>query len=176
MAKEGSAQKCHVSKGARPILIGGLDAGHHTSVALLDLGGNIVYLDTFIHPQNSQILENITEAGNVAVLSTDRARPPSQARKIAASISAKLVLPAKNMTKKKKRILVEDYIEERKDSPNLPKRRLNDHERAALASAIFAYRRFRPGFKKLEDRVEKENEANLEKMRSQLFLMMIRDI
>lgn len=157
----------------RQFLIGGIDVGYHTSVALLDLGGNVVFLDTFIHPQNSDVLDRMTELGNVLVLSTDRARPPSQARKIAASISAKMLLPAKNMTKKKKRLLVEDYMEERTEQI---RKRMNDHEKAALASAIFAYRRFRPGFKKLEDRLKKENEANLESKRRELFLRMTRDI
>ena len=157
----------------RPFLIGGLDVGLHTSIALLDLAGNIIYLDTLIHPQNSDILERMIKMGNVLVLSTDRAKPPSHAKKIAASISAKMVLPAKNMTKKKKRILIGNFMEERREAP---KKRLNDHEKSALASAIFAYKRFRPGFKKLEDRLAKEKgTAKLGKMRQELFLRMIRD-
>ena len=163
-----------VSRAKRRILICGIDVGHHTSVALLDLAGNVLYLDTFVHPQNSDVLECITELGNVLVLSTDRAKPPSQVRKIAASIAAKMVLPAKNMTKKKKRILIEDYVREKEV---VFESRLNDHEKAALASAIFAYRRFRPGFKKLEDRLEKEREIkNLDPLRQELFLRMTRDI
>jgi predicted RNase H-like nuclease (RuvC/YqgF family) len=157
----------------RPFIIGGIDVGLHTSIALLDLAGDIIYLDTLIHPQNSDILERMIKMGNVLVLSTDRAKPPSQAKKIAASISAKMILPAKNMTKKKKRLLVEDFIKKGRAEV---KKRMNDHEKAALASAIFAYRRFRPGFKKLEDRLKKENEANLERKRGELFLRMTRDI
>jgi predicted RNase H-like nuclease (RuvC/YqgF family) len=161
------------SSSKRPFLIGGIDVGLHTSFALLDLGGNIVYLDTLVHPQNSDVLDHITELGNVMILSTDRAKPPSQAKKIAASISAKLVLPAKNMTKKKKRILIDDFIEERKEPP---KARLNNHEKSALASAIFAYKKFKPGFKKLEDRMKRESGTEkFEKLRNELFLKMIRD-
>jgi hypothetical protein len=158
----------------RQFLIGGIDVGHHTSVALVNLASNVVYLDTFIHPQSANVLDRMTEMGNVLVLSTDRAKPPAQVKKIAASIAAKIVLPAKNMTKKKKRILIEDFTYERKEPP---KARLNDHEKSALASAIFAYRRFRPGFKKLEDRLAKEKNAEkLEIHRQELFLRMTRDI
>ncbi len=171
MEKMRMAQPAPVN--SRPFLIGGIDVGYHTSIALLDLSGSVVYLETFVQPQNSDVLERMTELGNVLILSTDRARPPSQARKIAASISAKMLLPAKNMTKKKKRVIIEDFAESDK---TLPKPRMNDHEKAALASAIFAYRKFRPGFKKLEDRLKKENEANLEKRRRELFLRMTRDI
>jgi len=155
----------------RPFLIGGLDVGQHTSIALLDLAGNVVHLVTLLHPQNSDLLDRITELGNVMIISTDRAKPPSQVRKIAASIDARMILPAKNMTKKKKRILIEDFMENRERE-----KRMNGHEKSALASAIFAYKKFRPGFKKLEDRVRKESEANLEKSRNELFLRMIRDI
>jgi predicted RNase H-like nuclease (RuvC/YqgF family) len=161
----------------RRMLIGGIDVGHHTSIALLGLDGEIAHLSTLVHPQDSEVLERMTETGNVMVLSTDRARPPSHVRKLAASVAANLVLPAKNMTRKKKRILVEDYIEERKDSPGLPRKRMNDHEKSALASAIFAYRKFRPGFKKLEDRLKKERKTrDTDRLRNELFLRMIKDI
>jgi predicted RNase H-like nuclease (RuvC/YqgF family) len=157
----------------RPLLIGGIDVGHHTSTALLALDGSLVRLATLVHPRDSEILEMLTDPGNVIVLSTDRARSPSQVHKLAASVSAHMVLPAKNMTKKKKRILIEDYAEDR----DIPERRLNDHEKSALASAIFAYRRFRPGFKKLEDRLKKEGKTTkLEKLRQELFIRMSNDI
>ncbi|NIO21839.1 MAG: DUF460 domain-containing protein [Candidatus Aenigmarchaeota archaeon] len=153
----------------REILIGGIDVGLHTSIALLDLNGEIVCLDTLVHPKNSQTLDHMMDCGNVLVLSTDRAKPPSQMKKIASSISAKLILPAKNMTKKKKRLLILDFLEE--------EIKMNDHEKAALASAIFAYKRFRPNFKKLHDRLEKDKEMDkLTEKRKELFLKMVKDI
>lgn len=153
----------------RQILIGGIDVGLHTSIALLNLDGGIVCLDTLVHPQNSQVLNHITDCGNVLVLSTDRAKPPSQLKKIASSISAKTILPAKNMTKKKKRLLILDFLEE--------EMKMNSHEKAALASAIFAYKKFRPNFKKLRDRLEKERKTEkFERKRKELFLKMVKDI
>jgi predicted RNase H-like nuclease (RuvC/YqgF family) len=155
--------------GGRQLLIGGIDVGLHTSVALLDLNGELVCLDTLVHPQNSQVLDHITDLGNVLVLSTDRSKPPSQLKKLASSISAKLILPAKNMTKKKKRLLILDFIEE--------EMKMNSHEKSALASAIFAYKKFRPNFKKLRDRLEKNgNVKDFEKSRKELFLKMVKDI
>ena len=153
----------------RPLLIGGIDVGLHTSIALLDLEGRIVCLDTLIHPKNSQTLDHITDCGNILVLSTDRAKPPSQMKKLASSISAKMILPAKNMTRKKKRVAILDFLEEP------PK--MNDHEKSALASAIFAYKKFRPNFKKLKDRlVKNKRQEDFENLRNELFLKMVKDI
>lgn len=155
--------------GQRQLLIGGIDVGLHTSIALLDLNGEIVCLDTLIHPKNSHILEHIMDYGNVLVLSTDRAKPPSNMKKLASSISAKMILPSRNMTRKKKRVAILDFIEEP------PK--MNSHEKAALASAIFAYKKFRPNFKKLEDKLQKENKMDkFEKRRQALFLRMVKDV
>jgi predicted RNase H-like nuclease (RuvC/YqgF family) len=153
----------------RQLLIGGIDVGLHTSIALLNLDGEIVCLDTLIHAQNSQVLDHMMDFGNVLVLSTDRAKPPSQMKKLASSISAKMILPSRNMTRKKKRIAILDFLEEP------PK--MNSHEKAALASAIFAYKKFRPSFKKLRDRLEKGKEiGKLTEKRKELFLKMAKDI
>ena len=158
----------------RPALIGGIDVGLHTSIALLDLSGDIACLDTLVSAKNSQILEHMLDFGKIGVISTDRAKAPSQAKKIASSISAKLLLPSKNMTKKKKRLLIKDFLGEEEENI-----RMNSHEKAALASAIFAYKKFRPNFKKLKDKMEKKNgnkAGRFEKERKELFLKMARDI
>ncbi len=169
MMKTGKTQTNHAST-ERSLLIGGIDVGLHTSVALLDLDGEIVCLDTLVHPKNSQVLDHITDCGNVLVMSTDRAKSPSQMKKLASSISAKLILPAKNMTRKKKRLLVIDFLRD-----EIPK--MNDHEKSALASAIFAYKKFRPNFKKLRDRLEKNGSVKeFDKSRRELFLKMVKDI
>jgi predicted RNase H-like nuclease (RuvC/YqgF family) len=169
MMKTGKTQTKPAST-ERSLLIGGIDVGLHTSVALLDLDGGIVCLDTLVHPKNSQTLDHITDCGNILVLSTDRAKPPSQMKKLASAISAKLILPSKNMTRKKKRLLVYDFLRD-----EIPK--MNSHEKAALASAIFAYKKFRPNFKKLRDRLEKNGNSNdFEKSRNELFLRMVKDI
>jgi predicted RNase H-like nuclease (RuvC/YqgF family) len=165
--KERQILKKRQRKSSRKLLIVGIDVGLHTSLALLDLDGNVVCLDTINSPTNAEILRTILDFGDVVTVSTDRHKPPSRVKKIASSISANLVLPRKNMTKKKKRILIYDFFE---DEP-----KLNSHEKSALASAIFAYKRFVPRFKKLKDRLMKENrEEDFENLREKLVLGELR--
>ncbi len=153
--------------GERKLLIGGIDVGLHTSIALLDLDGKIISLDTLVNAENSYVIDHIMDFGNVLVLSTDKAKAPSRMKKIANSISAKILLPSKNLTKKKKRILVSKFLEE--------EIKMNDHEKAALASAIFAYKRFVPSFKKLQDKLQKNGKIYAyEKERRALFLRMLK--
>lgn len=154
---------------AKPLLIGGIDVGLHTGLAFLDLDGNPVCIETLKNVKNSQILDRITELGKVMVLSTDRAKIPRRMKKISSSLSAKTILPAKNMTKKKKRLLVKDFLRE--------ELKLDSHEKSALASAIFAYRRFVPNFNKLRDKLKKENKLeSYSSKRRLLFLRIVRDL
>lgn len=134
----------------RPTLIAGIDVGLHTSLALLDLDGNIVYLDSFYSPRSCDLLRLITSHGTIAVLSTDRAKAPARAKKIASTLSAGLLLPVRNMTKKRKRLLIREFLEEKVS--------MDSHQRAALASAIFAFRKLRPGLKKMRDRLIKRGD------------------
>ena len=132
----------------RKLLVAGMDAGLHTSVSLLDLDGNIVFLKTLKSPRMCELLEIVSGFGKVISISTDRKRPPAIIRRIGASLGSRLIMPDRNMTNKKKRILIGDHLKVR--------RKLDSHQKAALSSAIFALRKYNRRFKKLKDRMEKE--------------------
>lgn len=133
----------------RPLLIAGIDVGVHASVALLDLEGEIRHIATFLSPKLSDITFMISSFGNILSLSTDREKTPVQAKKIASSLGCGVISPQKNLTNKKKRILIEKHTK-----PD--KLKLDSHEKAALASAIFAYKKHVPRMKKLREKLEKE--------------------
>lgn len=142
--------------GSRNLLVAGIDAGLNTSFALIDLDGGLVALNSLYSAAMSDILKEMTGYGDVVIVSTDRAKAPVMARKVASSISAKLVLPARNMTKKKKRMLIEEYSE----NTAWVRVKLTTHEKAALASAIFAYKKLRPTINKLRDHMKKKGESH----------------
>ncbi|MBN2102024.1 MAG: DUF460 domain-containing protein [Candidatus Aenigmarchaeota archaeon] len=136
-------------RGERQLLIAGIDVGLHTGVALLDLDGEIIFLESVYSPTMSYITNTISKHGNVISISTDREKTPAKARKIASALGTSILAPMKNMTNKKKRILIESFTRQEK-------LKLDSHQKAALASAIFAYRNYTPRLKKLRERLEKE--------------------
>ncbi len=141
----------HIEK-KRPLLIAGIDVGLHTSVALLDLDGEIIFLENIYSPTLSEITNTISKHGSIISISTDRQKTPLRAKKVAASLGSNVLAPLKNMTNKKKRILIEDFTRPEK-------LKLNSHRKAALASAIFAYKKYTPRLKKLREKLEKEGKA-----------------
>ena len=90
---------------SRRLLISGIDVGLHTSVALLNLDGEIIFLDTMKSPKISEVLKTITDHGTVVSVSTDKSKAPSKARKISSSLGSRVISPRKNMTNKKKRMI-----------------------------------------------------------------------
>ncbi|HDD46028.1 MAG TPA: DUF460 domain-containing protein [Candidatus Aenigmarchaeota archaeon] len=128
------------------LLIAGIDPGVNVGVALLDLDGNIVLLESMKSPARGDVIKRITSCGNVFAVSTDKKMVSKLIKSIASSISAELILPRRNLTKKKKRILIEEFL--KKDI------KIDSHEKSALASAIYAYKRFIPKIKKLRDKIK----------------------
>jgi predicted RNase H-like nuclease (RuvC/YqgF family) len=148
---------------AKKLLIAGIDIGLHTGLALLDLEGNLICLKTQDSAKTSELINLLMDYGNVIAISVDRQIPSKKVKKISSSLSAKLILPSKNMTKKKKRILVSKFLKNEKI-------RINSHERSALASAIFAYKRFKPRLKKLKDKLDKTKQMDkYEMVRDKIF-------
>jgi predicted RNase H-like nuclease (RuvC/YqgF family) len=148
----------------RKLLIAGLDAGLNTGLAVIDLDGNLVCLDTLKSPALSETAKMLLDQGCIIAVSTDKKDPPRAVKKIASSISADLVCPLRNLTKKKKRLLIEDMFSGRKskDLMKFGNRRgseyLSSHEKSALASAIYAYRKYTPMLKKLRDKIKDNDE------------------
>ncbi len=153
-----------MEEGKRKFLVAGIDVGVHVGIALIDIDGNIALLESLRSPTLSGVLETILRHGNVFSVSTDKQKMPSRAKKIASALGAREVSPAKNLTNKKKRILIEDFLGDGK----IP---LDSHAKAALAAAIFGYRKCTPKLKKLREKLEKNGKAqSFEKVREKYLL------
>ncbi len=123
------------------LLIARIDSGVTFALALINLEQEIIYLGSGRELEKSA-LNICLKKGKVIAVTTDK-KESRKARKFAASLSAELVLPKKNLSRRKKNILVKDY----KDL------KLNSHEKCSLASAISTYKKYKQKLKRFEDEI-----------------------
>ena len=144
-------------------LIIGVDPGITAAVACLDLNGNIVEIKSGKKLGFNKMVELISQIGRPIIISTDVVYPPRLIKKLAAEYRSKIVLPNRNLKVGEKIKIVRDHFEDLKLE--------NDHERDALASAIFAYEKFKPLFDKVDKVLEKEGmEGESELVKKKLVL------
>jgi len=70
----------------------------HIAITLINLDGS--FLESIFSPSHSNIIETITNKGNILSLSTD-CTMPLKARKIASAFGVRMLLLQKSMTKRK---------------------------------------------------------------------------
>ena len=114
---------------SRPIIVG-LDPGVTTGIAILDLNGRLLYLDSGKNLDRGRILEIVSMYGNPVVVAVDVAHVPEAARKLAAQLGASLYAPPQDLSTVEKRELAE------KAAGRPP---VDSHQRDALAAAYKAY-------------------------------------
>ena len=125
------------------LLIAGVDFGTNSSLALVNLEGKLIYLDSG-KDLEKRIVKICLEKGNVIAVATDK-KESKKAKKLAALLKAELILPKKDLSKLKKARLLKEF----------KYMKLNSHEKSSLASALFAYKIYRNKLKKFEDKLGK---------------------
>ncbi len=126
----------------RKYLIVGVDPGIVTGVAAVDLHGNVVFVYSRKGLDRAEIIDIVKKHGEPVLVATDVTPPPENVRKLAASLGVPLYTPPYSLTVDEKQELVAGV--------RLPARRLNAHERDALAAAIRAYREYSSKFRQIE--------------------------
>jgi len=130
------------------LLIAGVDSGTNFALSLINLEGELIYLNSGKNLEK-KVLEICLKNGKVIAVATDK-KESKKARKIAASLSAELILPKRDLPKYKKIRLIEDFFKEKK---LLAIKKLNSHEKSSLAAALFAYKTYKQKLKKFEDEI-----------------------
>jgi predicted RNase H-like nuclease (RuvC/YqgF family) len=123
-------------------LIVGIDPGTTAAVAVVDISSDYYEVYSARGFAFSDACDYIITRGSPIVVSADKTKSNS-ARKTAAAFSARLWLPAADITNTEKDEITKDFIFS------------NDHERDALAAALSAKEYFRPLFEKIDRQVEK---------------------
>ncbi|MBI2652942.1 DUF460 domain-containing protein [Candidatus Woesearchaeota archaeon] len=131
----------------KKLLIVGIDPGTTTAYAVLDIEGNLIYLNSSKQLDLNLIISQIIEFGKVILVGTDKVKVPGLVEAFATKFGARIVSPEKDLKVYEKRIMINDFS-------------FNDeHQGDALASALFAYR----GTKSLLDKIDffvKENKKH----------------
>jgi predicted RNase H-like nuclease (RuvC/YqgF family) len=125
----------------KKLLIVGIDPGHVTGIAALDLSGSIVFVTSRRGVDRQEVVEMIRSYGLPLVVASDVKPAPDFVKKLASMLGAQLYEPPEPLSVDEKRELVSRYASGLK---------LDSHERDALAAAIKAYNYYSDKVKQIE--------------------------
>ena len=155
------------SRPRRPLIVG-VDPGVVTGIAIVDLNGRVLDVESRRYYPRTSIIETIRAHGVPVLLATDVAKPSMLVKKLAAMMNVKIFTPERDLTKDEKEELIARYMENSGNKFNITIR--DTHQRDALAAALKAYYRFNPKFKQLEAKIKqlKLQEINLDEAKVQI--------
>ncbi|AAR39280.1 NEQ435 [Nanoarchaeum equitans Kin4-M] len=123
-------------------LIIGYDPGEYSAIAIFDLKGNLLYKISKKDFREEEIISVIHRYGKPLVIATDKKIIPKAVERLAMKLKSKIFSPKDDLPVSLKKELAKDY------SPN------DNHERDAIASAVFALNYYSPLIKKIEKKLE----------------------
>jgi predicted RNase H-like nuclease (RuvC/YqgF family) len=113
-----------------PIIVG-LDPGTTASFAVIDFFGKVISINSSKEYNLSKIILEISKLGLPLIVSTDKANIPDFVKNFSAKTGAKINSPEKDLLTEDKRIITQNY------------KTNNNHELDALASALFALKKYK---------------------------------
>jgi len=154
-------------KAKNPIIVG-FDPGLTVGLAILDLDGNLLFLDSFKEISKSEIIRKIMELGRAILIATDVENPPKAVKKLVSSLNAKMFSPKSDISVSYKNEIVNDFLKNKTDfstdsnsnankyvndnnhNLNFNYRSVDAHERDSLAAGIIAYNNYKNKLTQLE--------------------------
>jgi hypothetical protein len=133
-----------------PIIVG-YDPGTTAALAIMNTRGNILFLKSKRGFKKGEIIDIITDMGKPLVIAGDKRPLPKSVEKMARTLGCKPFYPRKSLSVAEKNWIVHSFMKEVKD----------DHEKAALASAINAFRHYSKVFKRTHEILESKGMTNL---------------
>lgn len=155
----------------KSLLITGIDPGTTVGYALLDIDGNLVRVGSSKQLDSSSLIMEMIKEGRVIIIGTDKAKTPKFVEGVAAKLGARIIKPDEDLLVEEKRELTKGYEFG------------NEHEKDALASGLYAYKKIRKILRKIEFYLKKKGKEGIaeevkeivlkEKMRIADSVMMI---
>ncbi len=136
-------------------LIVGIDPGLTIGLAILNLNGKVLKVDSFREATRGDIIRAISRYGRVSLLCTDKFPYPLYAEKLAATLNAKLYSPRSVMTISEKNEVSRKIAMEQNCQIN------NAHERDSLSAAYKGYTKYRVEFEHIDKKYSDEYDQTL---------------
>lgn len=122
----------------------GIDPGITTAIAVLDLKGAPLHIESRRDWSYGEVLQRLIEVGEVVLIASDVRPAPTFVSRIATELNAKLFTPRKILSVSEKRKLAKEYCE--KHALQLK----SEHELDALSAALRAFSYFKRKFERIE--------------------------
>jgi len=122
-------------------LIVGIDPGMTTGVAIMNLGGKIEGVFSKKNLSKGELVTEITNYGVPILVCADVSPVPNFVSKFASTYNAEIFSPSLELSKEDKRALANQLD---------MTRRLDSHERDAIAAVTYAFRNYQENFSKID--------------------------
>ncbi|RLI00387.1 hypothetical protein DRO30_05920 [Candidatus Bathyarchaeota archaeon] len=122
----------------------GIDPGITTAIAVLDLKGAPLHIESRRDWSYGEVLQRLMEIGEVVLIASDVRPAPTFVSRIATELNAKLFTPRKVLSVSEKRKIAKEYCE--KHALQLK----SEHELDALSAALRAFGYFKRKFERIE--------------------------
>lgn len=119
----------------RELLIVGVDPGTTVGYAVLDTRGNVLGTRSSKQLELNSIVEEVVGFGSVLAIGTDKRKCPGLVEKAASKTGARIIAPKEDMVVAEKELMTRNYKNAKAG---------NEHEKDALAAAIYAYKELEP--------------------------------
>lgn len=122
----------------RELLIVGVDPGTTVGYAVLDTRGNVLGTRSSKQLELNSMVEEVVGFGSVLAIGTDKRKCPGLVEKAAAKTGARIIAPKEDLFVAEKEMLTKNYTAGKVGKAG------NEHEKDALAAAIYAYKELEP--------------------------------
>lgn len=139
----------------RPVIIG-LDPGIVAGIAVMDLNGNLLFVDSGLALDKMSIVRMVTKFGNPVIVASDVRCAPMIVEKIASILGCLIYTPPRDLSVEEKRRIIQEHIANFKEVIK------NSHQRDAVAAALKAYFNFKNKFMQLEAKARELNLSRLQ--------------
>ncbi|MBN2517996.1 MAG: DUF460 domain-containing protein [Candidatus Altiarchaeota archaeon] len=124
----------------RPVIVG-IDPGTTVGLAILDIDGRVLGIISSRNLSIDEVITKIASFGSAAIVACDKSEVPPLVNKVSSLLGARLFVPDADLSVVRKRELA-SFVKTQ-----------NDHERDALASAIYAYNHFQNKLRRIQKQV-----------------------